>query len=109
MRMSKLVTKTRKDASQSDPSRNAQLLTRAGYVSRLMAGAYSFLPLGKRVLENIERIVREEMDAIGGQEILLPALQPKEKLGADRPLGQHGCALQAEGRGRFGFGAGPNP
>ena len=78
MRMSKLVTKTRKDASQSDPSRNAQLLTRAGYVSRLMAGAYSFLPLGKRVLENIERIVREEMDAIGGQEILLPALQPKE-------------------------------
>jgi prolyl-tRNA synthetase len=78
MRLSQLVTKTSKDTSQSDVSRNAQLLTRAGYVNKLMAGVYSYLPLGLRALNKIEQIIREEMNALGAQEVLLPALQPRE-------------------------------
>ena len=78
MRLSQLVTKTSKDINKEDVSRNAQLLTRAGYVHRLMAGVYSFLPLGLRVLSRIENIIREEMNNIGGQEVLMPALQPRE-------------------------------
>lgn len=78
MKFSQLVTKTAKQIAESDVSRNAQLLTRAGYISRLMAGVYSYLPLGLRVLTKVENIVREEMNAIGGQEILMPALQPRE-------------------------------
>lgn len=78
MRLSELSTKTTKDVSQSDPSRNAQLLTKAGFIDRLMAGAYSYLPLGLRVLMKIENIIREEMNAVGSQEILMPALHPRE-------------------------------
>lgn len=78
MRFSQLFLKTTKDVSKEEVSRNAQLLTRAGFVSQLMAGVYSYAPLGLKVLANIERIVREEMDKLGGQEILLPALQPRE-------------------------------
>ncbi len=78
MRLSDLSSKTTKDVNQSDPSRNAQLLTKAGYVDRLMAGAYSYLPLGLRVLTKIENIIREEMNAVGSQEILMPALHPRE-------------------------------
>lgn len=78
MKLSDLCTKTIKYSSDTDVSRNAQLLTRAGYINQLMAGVYSYLPLGYRVLNKIENIVRQEMNAIGAQEILMPALQPKE-------------------------------
>jgi len=78
MRFTQLVTKTAKQTAESDVSRNAQLLTRAGYVNRLMAGVYSYLPLGLRVLTKIENIIRDEMNKLGGQEILMPALHPKE-------------------------------
>lgn len=78
MLQSKLVTKTRKLISNQETSINAQLLERAGFISKLMAGVYSFLPLGLKVLAKIENIVRQEMDAVNGQEILMPALQPKE-------------------------------
>jgi prolyl-tRNA synthetase len=78
MRLSKLFTQTSREASRSDISRYAQFLTRAGYIDKLMAGVYSYLPLGLRVLNKIEAIIREEMDAVGGQEILMPSLQPKE-------------------------------
>jgi prolyl-tRNA synthetase len=78
MRLSQLYTRTRKEVSEADPSRNAQLLTKAGFVSRLMAGAYTFQPLGLRVLHKIEQIIREEMDALGANEVLMPALQPRE-------------------------------
>ena len=67
-----------KDHRTEDVSRNAQLLVRAGFVSRLMAGVYSFLPLGLRTLTKIEDVVRAEMNRVGGQEILLPALQPRD-------------------------------
>ncbi|SDY47035.1 proline--tRNA ligase [Thermoactinomyces sp. DSM 45892] len=55
-----------------------QLLLRAGFIRQLAAGIYHYLPLGKRVLNKVEQIVREEMDAIGGQELLMPALNPAE-------------------------------
>jgi prolyl-tRNA synthetase len=78
MKISNFFTKTTKNISKKAESKNHELLVRAGYVDQLMAGVYTYLPLGKRVLENIENIVREEMVAIDGQEILMPALQPKE-------------------------------
>jgi prolyl-tRNA synthetase len=78
MRRSKYFLKTTKHVSKDEVSRNAQLLTRAGMVHQLMAGVYSYLPLGLRVLSKIENIIREEMNAIGGQELLLPALHPRE-------------------------------
>jgi prolyl-tRNA synthetase len=78
MLQSKLFSKTRKDALADEVSKNAQLLIRAGYIYKEMAGVYAYLPLGLRVLEKIKGIVREEMNAAGGQEIIMTALQRKE-------------------------------
>jgi prolyl-tRNA synthetase len=78
MRQSELFTKTRKEAPSEEVSKNAQLLIRAGYIDKLMAGVYTYLPLGLRVLKNIEQIIREELTKAGAQEVLMPALQPKE-------------------------------
>ena len=78
MLQSKLFGKTLKEAPADEVAVNAKLLTRAGYVHKLMAGVYQYLPLGIRVLQKIENIIREEMDAIGANEILMPALHPKE-------------------------------
>jgi prolyl-tRNA synthetase len=77
MRQSTLFTKTRKEAPKDEVSKNAQLLIRAGYIHKEMAGVYSLMPLGLRVIKKIEQIIREEMDAIGGQEMQLTALQEK--------------------------------
>ncbi len=77
MFLSKLFTRTSKESASDADSINADLLTRAGFIHKTMAGAYSYLPLGYRVLHNIETVIREEMDAIGGQEILMSALSPK--------------------------------
>lgn len=78
MLQSKVFTKTLREAPKDEQSKNAQFLIRAGYIDKLMAGVYSFLPLGLRVINNIANIIREEMNAIGGQEILMPALHPLE-------------------------------
>jgi prolyl-tRNA synthetase len=78
MRHSQLFTKTQREAPADEQSRNAQLLIRAGYVHKEMAGVYQFLPLGWRVVEKIKAIVREEMNAIGGQELLATTLQRKD-------------------------------
>lgn len=75
MKQSQLFTKTRKEIPKDEASKNAQLLIRAGYISKEMAGVYDYLPLGLRVLKKIENIIREEMDAVGGQEILMTTLQ----------------------------------
>lgn len=77
MRQSQLFTKTRHEAPKDEVSKNAQLLIRAGYLHKEMAGVYSFLPLGLRTLERVNTIIREEMCAIGGEEVLLSALQDK--------------------------------
>jgi prolyl-tRNA synthetase len=78
MRQSQLFTKTRKEVPKDEVSKNAQLLIRAGYIHKEMAGVYSFLPLGLRVLNNIIAIIRDEMNRIGGQELMLTALQSPE-------------------------------
>jgi prolyl-tRNA synthetase len=78
MRQSQLFTKTRKEAPKDEVSRNAELLIRAGFIYKEMAGVYAYLPLGLRVLKNIENIIREEMNALGGQEVSMTALQDKE-------------------------------
>ena len=78
MKQSELFTKTRKENPADEVSRNAQLLIRAGFVHKEMAGVYSFLPLGLRTLRKISNIIREEMNAIGGHEVLMTALQNPE-------------------------------
>lgn len=78
MRRSKLFIKTRKEAPADEESKNAQLLIRAGYIHKEMAGVYSYMPFGKIVIDKISRIIREEMNAIGGNEILMSTLQNKD-------------------------------
>ncbi len=78
MRQSELFTKTTKEISKDETSFNAQTLIRGGFIDKVAAGIYTFLPLGHRVHEKIKNIIREEMNAIGGQEIFMPALIPKE-------------------------------
>lgn len=78
IRLSKLFTKTSKTVPADETAKNAQLLIRAGFVHKEMAGVYAYLPLGLQVLENIKQIVREEMNAVGGQELLMTTLQPRE-------------------------------
>lgn len=78
MRLSQNFTKTLKDAPADEVSKNAQLLIRAGYVYKVMAGVYAYTPLGLRVLEKIKQIVREEMNALNSQELIMSSLQRKE-------------------------------
>lgn len=78
MKYSQLFVKTQKELPAQEDARNAELLIRAGFIRKEMAGVYSFLPLGLRVLRKIEQIVREEMDRVGAQEILMSELAPKE-------------------------------
>lgn len=77
MLQSKLFTKTKKEAPSDEVSRNAELLIRAGYIYKEMAGVYDYMPLGLRVLNKIIGIIREEMNAISGQEVTLTSLQEK--------------------------------
>ncbi len=79
MRLSQLFTKTSKNVPGDETAKNAQLLIQAGFVHKEMAGVYTFLPLGLKVLRNIENIIREEMNAIGGNEVYMPALQAKDR------------------------------
>src|SRR3989338_1346187 len=78
MLQSQAFIKTKKEAPKDEVSANARLLARGGYADKLAGGIYSFLPLGFLVLKKIENIIREEMNAVGGEEILMPALQTKE-------------------------------
>ena len=78
MRLSKNFTRTIKQAPADEVARNAQLLIRAGYVHKTMAGVYSYLPLGLKVVKNIKQIVREEMNKIDSQELVMSTLQRKE-------------------------------
>ena len=78
MKQSKLFTKTRREAPADEVSKNAELLIRAGFIHKEMAGVYSYLPLGLRVIKKIENIIREEINAIGATEMIMTALQKKE-------------------------------
>lgn len=78
MKQSQLFTRTLKELPKDEASYNAQALLRAGFIDKVAAGVYSFLPLGWRVMEKIRGIIREEMLAVGGQEVSMPAFAPKE-------------------------------
>jgi prolyl-tRNA synthetase len=78
MRQTVLFTKTRKDSPKDEISRNADLLIRGGYIHKEMAGVYTLLPLGVRVLEKITAIIKEEMNQIGGLQMQTSAIQSKE-------------------------------
>ncbi|MCL2002184.1 His/Gly/Thr/Pro-type tRNA ligase C-terminal domain-containing protein [Candidatus Saccharibacteria bacterium] len=73
-----IKTSKSEQSEAEEPSRNARLLTKAGYVDRQMAGVYAYLPIGFRVLEKIKAIVREEMNAVGGSELIMSSLQPRD-------------------------------
>ncbi|MEU3336428.1 proline--tRNA ligase [Streptomyces sp. NPDC002144] len=92
-RMSQLMAKTLRDDPADAEVLSHKLLVRAGYVRRTAAGIWSWLPLGKKVLANVERVVREEMDAIGAQEVLLPALLPREPYDATGRWDEYGQEL----------------
>lgn len=77
MRQSELFVKTLKEDPKDEESLNAKLLMRAGFVHKVMAGVYAFLPLGLRVMRKVEGVIRDEMESAGGKEILMSALQPK--------------------------------
>jgi prolyl-tRNA synthetase len=93
LRMSRLLLKTLRDAPADAETTSHKLLVRAGYVRRTSAGVWSWLPLGKRVLDNVARVVREEMDAIGGQEMQLPVLLPREAYEATGRAAEYGDLL----------------
>lgn len=78
MLQSKLFTKTRREDPKDEVAKNARLLIRSGFIHKELAGVYSYLPLGLRVLNKINTIIREEINAIGGQEVSLTALQNPE-------------------------------
>ena len=78
MRHTNIFTKTRKEYPKDELAKNAQILIKAGYVHKEMAGVYAYLPFGLKVLENIKSIVREEMNKVNGQEMIMSSLQKKE-------------------------------
>ena len=90
MRWSKLFIPTLRENPAEAEVISHQLLLRAGYVRQLSAGIYNYLFLAQRSLLKIQRIIREEMDAIGGQEMLLPGAASRGSCGRNRPLGRHG-------------------
>ena len=101
MRQSILFTKTRKEAPTDEVSKNAELLIRGGFIHKELAGVYSYLPLGLRVLKKIENIIREEMNKVGGQEVLMSSFQPKEnweKTGRWEAMGDLYKVSDASGR-----------
>jgi len=106
MLYSELVGKTNKTAKQFE-SINATLLQKGGYIRPLMSGVYSYLTLGLLVLRKIEQIVREEMSAVGGQEILMPVLHPKENWEATGRWDTMDCLFKIKGSGGADMALGP--
>lgn len=107
VRQSELFTKTKRASASEEVSLNSQLLTRAGYISRLSAGIYNFLPLGNRVLSKIEGILREEIKTLGAHEILMPALHPKENWERTGRWAKVDVLFKLKGSGDRDFALGP--
>ena len=78
MRISALFSRTRRKTAEKKESASSELLVRAGYIRQLASGIYSYLPLAVRVIRNIETIIREEMNTIGGQEVIMPVVNPAD-------------------------------
>ena len=107
MLQSKLFLKTSKDKSAEAEAVSHDLLVRAGFVDQLIAGVYSFLPLGYRVLKNIENIIRKNMQDAGGQEILMPVLQPKENWQETGRWNNLDILFRIKGSGNKDYALGP--
>src|SRR3990167_9672888 len=109
MRQSKLFLKTIKERPAGAESFSRELLVRAGYIDQLMAGVYSFLPLGFRVLKKIENIIRENMvkSPVNGQEILMPVLQPKENWQKTNRWDNFDVLFRLKGSGDKEYAMGP--
>lgn len=108
MRYSKLFGKTLRTDPKDEVSTNAKLLIRAGFVRKEMAGVYNYLPLGLRVLEKVSNIVREEMKAAGGQELLLAALQNKENWKKTGRWDSFDALFKIQSRYEFEYALGPS-
>lgn len=109
MRYSLLFGKTRMNAPADADSANARFLIQGGFIEREAAGIYNFLPLGLRVLQKINRIIREEMNGVGGQEISMPILHPRENwitTGRDKTM--KGVLYRTKGAGDHDFVLGPS-
>jgi prolyl-tRNA synthetase len=106
MKYSKLFGKTNKNAPHDADSPNARFLTQAGFVSQLTAGVYSYLPLGLRVLTKIQNIVREEMNALGANEIQMPTLHPKALYEKTGRWDQIDVLFKLEGHGKKEYALG---
>lgn len=104
MRYTQLFGKTSKDAPHDADSANARLLTQGGFINQLTAGVYTYLPLGLRVLTKINQIVREEMNALGAQEVLMPALHPKTLYDATERWEKIDVMFKLEGAGGKEYG-----
>ena len=102
-----LTTKIRKESPKDELSINARLLERGNFISKLMAGVYSYLPLGKRVLAKIENIIRDEMNHLNAQEVLLPALQPRENWDQTGRWNEIDVLFKLKGIGNRDFALGP--
>ena len=102
MRFSRMVSKTLRDDPPDAETASHRLMLRAGLIHQVAAGVYSYLPLALRALRKIENIIREEMNAAGGQELMMPALQPQElweQTGRREAFGDNMFSLQ-DRRGR---------
>ena len=89
MRYSRLFIPTLKEAPAEAEAVSHKLMVRGGFVRQLAAGLYIYLPLGQRVMDKIDRIIREEMNAIGGQEVTHAGAAPGRDMAADRTVGHH--------------------
>lgn len=107
MRATELFTKIERTFPKDEEATNARWLIRAGYVDKVMAGVYSFLPLGLRVIKKIEGIIREEMNALGGQELHLPVLHPKENWQITKRWDTLDVLFKLKGHGDKDFALGP--
>jgi len=106
MRYSKLFGKTNKTAPHDADSTNARLLTQAGFINQLMAGVYTYLPLGLRVLKKIHNIVRDEMNKLGASEIYMPALHPKDVYDKTQRWDKIDVLFKLEGHGEKQYALG---
>ncbi|MBI2474905.1 prolyl-tRNA synthetase, partial [Candidatus Uhrbacteria bacterium] len=106
MRYSQLFGKTNKTAPHDADSTNARLLTQAGFINQLMAGVYTYLPLGLRVLKKIHNIVRDEMNKLGASEIYMPALHPKDVYDKTQRWDKIDVLFKLEGHGEKQYALG---
>jgi len=107
MKQSEIFSRAQKNFPKDEEANNARLLIRAGFINKEMAGVYSLLPLGLRVIKNIEQIIREEMEAMGGREMLMSVMHPKENWDKTGRWGSFDALYRVKARDGKEFALGP--